>query len=157
MRDRRFHFFATAVVAAALFFGATPSADAHGVLVPADPKAPPLRLENQRVDVVVRDQAAETKLNQEFVNDTDQVQEAVYLFPLPKGAAVRSFAMWVDGKRLDAELLAADKARAAYEDVVRRLKDPGLLEFLGNDVWRVRVYPIPPRGRQKMEISYTEI
>ena len=32
-------------------------------------------------------------------------------------------------------------ARQTYEDIVRRLQDPGLLEYIGRDLWKVRIYP----------------
>src|SRR5262249_27217150 len=92
-----------------------------------------------------------------FRNDASQVIEAHYLFPLPAGAAVKDFAMTVDGKRVKGEVVEAGKARQVYEDIVRRTKDPGLLEHMGKNLWRVRVFPIPAHGKQKFELTYTEV
>ena len=102
-------------------------------------------------------QVATTKVEQSYHNSTDRDLEAEYLFPLPAGASVRDFSMWVGGKRYRGEAVDASKARQTYEDIVRRLKDPGLLEYIGRDLWKVRIYPVPRRGEQKIEITFTSI
>src|SRR5437762_11406576 len=65
--------------------------------------------------------------------------------------------MWVNGKEEKGELVEAEKARKIYTDLVRSTFDPGLLEYIGNDVLRVRVYPVPPRGDQKIAFSFTSV
>lgn len=135
-------------------FGANP-AHAAGLLVPSEPGLPPLALVYHRVRVEIKDQAAVTRIDQEFRNSTARPLEAYYLFPVPAGAAVKDFAMWVDGKRTSGELVEAGKARAVYEDIVRRTKDPGLLEHLGDNLFRVRVFPVPANGSQRIELAYT--
>jgi hypothetical protein len=54
-------------------------------------------------------------------------------------------------------LVPADKAREIYTSIVRRTQDPGLLEYMGNNLLRMRVFPVPARGDQKISISYTSI
>src|SRR5262249_28490508 len=87
----------------------------------------------------------------------DRDLEATYIFPVPKGASVRKFAMWVNGKKEEGELVEADKARKFYTDIVQRTLDPGLLEYMGNDLLRLRVFPVPAKGDQKIMISYTSV
>jgi len=41
-------------------------------------------------------------------------------------------------------MLYTDMTRAIYEDIVRRERNPGLLEFVGQQLYRARVYLIPP-------------
>ena len=65
--------------------------------------------------------------------NTDRQLEATYIFPVPKGASVNKFTMWVDGKEVAGELLDAPKANQIYTDIVRRTLDPGLLEYV--TVW----------------------
>ena len=65
--------------------------------------------------------------------------------------------MWVNGKETKGELVEADKARQIYTSIVRRTQDPGLLEYLGNDLLRLRVFPIPANGDQKVALSYTSV
>src|SRR5262249_26042985 len=105
----------------------------------------------------IEDQVAVTKVEQTFRNHTDRQLEATYVFPVPKGATVRKFAMWVDGKEVLGEMVEAAQARRIYEAIVQRTQDPGLLEYMGNHLFRLRVFPIPPKGDQKISISYTSI
>src|SRR5206468_5575198 len=83
--------------------------------------------------------------------------EGFYMFPDPKGAHIYKFSMEIGGKTVDAELLPADKARGIYEDIVRKVRDPALLEYAGRDLFKVRIFPIEPRSRKPIKISYTEL
>jgi Ca-activated chloride channel family protein len=65
--------------------------------------------------------------------------------------------MRVGDKELEAELLDAAKARAIYEDIVRRQRDPALLEYTGRAAFRVKIFPIEPRSRKKVQLSYSEL
>ena len=134
-----------------------PAASARGLLVPSDTKLPPLAMVNHLVDVRLEDQVAITTLEQTFRNHTDRNLEATYIFPVPKGASVNKFTMWVDGKETSGELLDAKKANAVYTEIVRRTQDPGLLEYMGNSMMKLRVFPIPPKGDQKIKISFTSV
>ena len=116
-----------------------------------------MRLSYQRVEVAIDGQVATTKVEQSYRNTTDRDLEAEYIFPLPAGASVRDFSMWVDGKRYEGKAVDAKAARQTYEDIVRRLQDPGLLEYIGRDLWKVRIYPVPRSGEQKIEITFTSI
>ena len=140
---------------AALFF-ASP-ASAIGILVPTDTSLPPLAIESHRVETTIKDRTAETKVVQVFKNSTSRMLEATYTFPLPKGASISDFALWMDGKRVSGEVLEKDKAREIYQGIVSRMKDPGLLEYIGNDIFQARIFPIPANGTQKVEISFTTV
>src|SRR5581483_10509904 len=140
-----------------LLVAAGQQARAAGLLVPDDVKLPPLAMVNHKVTVAIEDQVAATTVEQTFRNHTDRPLEATYLFPVPKGASVNKFVMWVDGKETAGELLDAGKARQVYTDIVRRTQDPGLLEYLGNNLMRLRVFPVPPKGDQKVKISFTSV
>lgn len=132
-------------------------AHAQGILLPTDSKLDPLAVVYQRVNVTIQDQAAVTRVEQEFRNPSSQPLEATYLFPVPRDATVQDFAMWIDGKRTKGELVEANQARKIYSDIVRRLKDPGLLERMDDKLFRVRVFPVPAQGTQKIELSFTEV
>src|SRR5262249_25337021 len=109
------------------------------------------------VTAAIEDQVAVTRVEQTFRNHTDRQLEATYVFPVPKGASVRKFSMWVDGKEVPGELVEAKEARRIYTSIVQRTQDPALLEYLGNNLLRLRVFPIPPRGDQKVSLSFTSV
>src|SRR5437879_3995858 len=84
-------------------------AHARGLLIPTERKLPPLAMLNHHVSDTIEDQVAITTVEQTFRNHTDRVLEATYVFPVPKGASVRKFVMWVDGKEQVGELVEAEK------------------------------------------------
>jgi Ca-activated chloride channel family protein len=130
-------------------------ASAHGLIIPDEVKVPPLAMLSHKVSIAIDEQVAVTKVEQVFRNHTDRRLEATYIFPVPKGASVTKFSMWVDGKEVKGELVPADQARQIYTSIVRRTQDPGLLEYMGNNLLRMKVFPIPPKGDQKVAFSYT--
>ncbi len=138
---------------------------ADGIIIPDPPPLPEpvpldqtwLTIRYHLVDVTIEDQVATTRVKQEFVNEHDWECEGIYVFPLPQGAAVSDFAMWVDGRRIEGQILDADKARAIYEDIVRRQRDPALLEYVGQSAVQARIFPIPPGGSRKIELEYSQV
>jgi Ca-activated chloride channel family protein len=133
------------------------SAQGRGLLIPDDKQVPPLAMVNHQVTITIDDQVAETRVEQTFRNHTARALEATYIFPVPKGASVRKFTMWVNGKETAGEMVEADKARHIYTDIVRRTQDPGLLEYMGNNLLRLKVFPIAPNADQKVALTYTYV
>jgi Ca-activated chloride channel family protein len=117
----------------------------------------PLEVSYHHVEVKIDGQICTTSVDEEFYNPNPQNLEGTYLFPVPKTAQIDKFTMQINGKDASAELLAADKARAIYEDIVRRERDPALLEYADRGVFRVHVYPIEGHSRKEVKISYTEV
>ncbi len=132
-------------------------AGAHGLLVPVDKSVPPLAMLNHQVTITIDDQVATTRVEQTFRNHTDRALEATYVFPVPRGASVQKFTMWVNGKEVAGELVEAAKARKVYTDIVRRTRDPGLLEYMENNILRMRVFPVPAHGDQKVAVRFTAL
>ncbi len=116
-----------------------------------------LRVKNHNVTVTIDHQVAQTRIDQTFVNDSDWQLEGTYIFPLPEDAAISDFAMYVDGKRMEGQILDRQQARQIYEDIVRRQRDPALLEYLGRGAFQARIFPILPHAERRVEISYSQI
>ncbi len=148
---RRFH---ALIVSVALLAAAT-RADAAGVLVPRD-GSPPIQVQSQRVTAVVDDGIARTTLRQTFVNPHGRTLEAVYLFPVPEGAALVDVAMEVGGQRLEGLLVERQQARRIYDSLVRRKVDPALVEQIGREQFRLSVFPVEPGKPTLVEITWTQ-
>ncbi|MGZ7046086.1 MAG: VIT domain-containing protein, partial [Candidatus Aminicenantales bacterium] len=137
-----------------------PRLRADGFIVP-NPRhgeiIPPLTVKYHHVTVEIVNQVAKTSVDQVFINNFDRDIEGTYIFPIPENAAVSEFAMYIGNERVRGEILDSQKARAVYESIVRRMRDPGLLEYLGRNMFQARVYPIPAHGEKRVQISYTEV
>jgi Ca-activated chloride channel family protein len=140
-----------------LALASTSSARAQGLLIPSDKSLAPLAMVGHEVHIAIEDQVAVTRVVQTFRNSTDRALEATYIFPVPKGASVHKFTMWVNGKEVNGELVEANKARTIYTDIVRRTQDPGLLEYMDSNLLKLRVFPVPAHGDQKVSLSYTAV
>lgn len=114
-----------------------------------------LLLKSQRVETSITDGVASTAVTQTFKNPLHAQIEGTYIFPLPDGVAVGDFEMTVGGKTLRGEVLDAETARRTYEEIVRRTRDPGLLEYLGGRLFRARVFPIPPDALVDVRLQYS--
>ncbi|MBW1810213.1 MAG: VWA domain-containing protein [Deltaproteobacteria bacterium] len=143
------------VVAAMMLVGST--ASATGLLIPTKQGVGPLSIKYHRAEVKIKDRVAVTHVDQVFLNHTNRVLEATYIFPLPKGATVSDFYLYMNGKKTKGEILEKNRARNIYEGIVRRMKDPGLLEYIGRDLFQCRVYPVPRKGEMRIEIEFTQV
>ncbi len=132
-------------------------ASAQGLLLPTDPSLKALAIKYQRVTAEIVDGTAVTKVEQVFVNSAPRQLEAHFVFPLPKGAALQEFSLWINGKKTKGEVLEKQKATEIYEGIVRRLQDPGLLEYIDTDAFRARVFPVPANGEQKIELVFSQV
>ncbi len=110
-----------------------------------------------RVSVTIREQLAITTVQQIFLNSANVPAEGVYLFPLPDEAAVSDLVLYLDGQPIKGQLLDADQARRIYENIVRQRRDPVLLQYIGRRAIQLNIFPIPPRGERKVEITYSHI
>src|SRR5512138_1395652 len=106
----RMRLFGLAVALCLVGLAVPRAARAQGMLIPTDTSLRPLGIKYQRVSAEIRDGAAVTRVEQVFVNDGPRQLEAHYVFPLPKGAALSEFYLWINGKKTKGEMLEKQKA-----------------------------------------------
>ena len=153
-------------------FLAAISANAQGVIIPRPcgiPRCPqpprpiPQTLPNAlpvksiTLDTKIENQVATTHVEQIFRNDTAYTLEGTYFFPIPETASIKEFAIWENGKKLVGEVRSREEARRIYDEIVRKQRDPGLLEYAGKDLFQASIFPIPPNSDKKLELTYSEI
>ena len=110
-----------------------------------------------RVRVTVAGRVASVVLTEWFRNHGDRVAEGEYLYPLPGEASFSGFSIWQGEQELRGEMMDRDRARAIYEEIVRRRADPALIELAGYGLLRARVFPIDPGQERKVELRYTQL
>jgi Ca-activated chloride channel family protein len=150
-----------------IFFLTAASAAAQGVIVPGPcnrcperPRIPlprALPIKSIKIDTKIVSQVATTHVEQVFRNDTDATLEGTYFFPIPEQASITEFAIWDGDRRLVGEVRSREEARRIYDEIVRRQRDPGLLEYAGKDLFQASIFPIPPHADKKLEITYSQI
>ena len=90
-------------------------------------------------------------------NPSSQRINAEIVLPVPEGAVVKGFSFQGSAAETTAKLLTKKEAGTIYNRIVSEMRDPALLEFIGYNLIQSKVFPIEPRGTQKIRISYEHI
>jgi len=83
--------------------------------------------------------------------------EGDYTYPLPGEAVFSNFSLFQGDQELRGETMDAEHARKIYEEIVRRKRDPALIELVGHGMVRARVFPINPGETRKITMRYTQM
>lgn len=129
-------------------------AKAAGLLVADGGSGGTLEIVEHDVQVTINNGIAVTNVSQVFLNKENRQVEALYTFPVPKGASVSNFSMWINGKEMVGEVLEKKRAREIYNSYKQQRRDPGLLEQTDYKTFEMRIFPIAPKARQKVQITY---
>lgn len=107
-----------------------------------------LSLESSRLDGSLDSDAALGYLQwtMEFRNHSQRQQEARAQILLPPGAVVSRLTLWIDGEEREAAFAARAQVTKAYQEVVRKRRDPVLVTTNGPDRILVQCFPVEPRG-----------
>jgi Ca-activated chloride channel family protein len=103
---------------------------------------------SSRAVISLDGRVARYEITERFVNRGATLGETDYLLPLPPRAAFDDLALSINGEMVTGETMHADRARAIYEEIVRRQRDPALVEWMGQGLLRTRIFPIAP-GEEK--------
>lgn len=125
--------------------------------LPRPPRSGGIHKTRSEVRVQIEHRVARVTVEEWFRNDGAPLGEAVYHYPLPGEAVFNRFSLWQGDMELTGELMDAAQARAVYQSIVRRRKDPALIELVGHGLLRARVFPIGPGETRKITLRYTQV
>src|SRR5436309_2535017 len=129
-------------------------APAAGLLIADGGFGGALEIKEHSARVTINNGVAVTQVTQVFLNTESRPVEALYTFPVPRGASVAGFSMWINGKEMVGEVLEKKRAREIYDSYKQARRDPGLLEQVDYKTFEMRIFPIAPGAEQKVQISY---
>ena len=118
--------------------------------------ANPMVLQDLSIDILVIGQTAVTTMEMTFYNPNTRVMEGEFQFPLADGQQVSRFALDINGKMREGVVVDKALGRKAFEDIVRRGIDPGLLEKTEGNNFKARVYPMPAKGTRRVLIAFEQ-
>lgn len=113
-----------------------------------------LQLKKFTADVQIQDQLAVVHIDETFFNNNPQVMEGIYILELPEGSKLTDMALWINGERVEQEIKRREDAVQEFEEIVRRSIDPLLAEEIADNVFRLRLFPLPPNDVRRIEITY---
>jgi Ca-activated chloride channel family protein len=168
--------FLSAFVCGWMLFAGGASALAQGVLVdvrvdhpirlprpiPRPPHVAPQPPSSYKIDAIevnakLDDQVARVQVSQTFQNTGSVPMEVSFMFPLPYDGAIDQLTLLVDGKEYQAKLLSKEDARRRYEEIVRKNRDPALLEWVGTGMFQTSVFPIPAGEKRTVTLRYSQL
>ncbi|XP_060770444.1 von Willebrand factor A domain-containing protein 5A-like isoform X2 [Neoarius graeffei] len=120
-------------------------------------KNEPVPLKHIEVDLQVQGHVAAVTSTLQYVNEEEQPLEAVFVFPMPSGAAVCQFSAKVADQEIVAEVQEKQEAREQYDDALSSGQQAFLLEESEEsvDVFKLSVGSLPPG--QSATITFTFI
>jgi Ca-activated chloride channel family protein len=97
------------------------------------------------------------EVTERWTNHGRGIGEADYVLPLPRNAAFEDLALEIDGEMVTGEALDANRARSVYEEIVRRKRDPALVEWMGMGLFRTRIFPIQPGETRTVVVRFRAV
>ncbi|MDC8011645.1 VIT domain-containing protein [Tahibacter soli] len=134
----------------------TPPRGAQVWLDPSLGQLQPIQLHDVAISVQMQGFIASTRIDLTFFNPNSRVLEGELVFPLAEGQSITGYALEVNGKLRQGVVVEKETARVAYESTVRRGIDPGLAELTQGNVFRTRLYPLPPNGTKRVQLSFDQ-
>ena len=134
------------------------SEHAGGSIITVDPAGQEMKLSLRKyhVDVHIEDGFARTTIDQTYFNHTQSRLEGTFHFPLPPDASLSRLAMYVNGKLMEGGMAERQHARNTFEQIVHKMKDPALLEWVDGTTFKMRVFPLEARQEKRIVLSYTQ-
>lgn len=108
------------------------------------------------VQIEVTGIVARARVTQRFVNPSSEWREAVYVFPLPEGAAVDRLAIEIGERRIQGVIKERAQAKQAYERAKQEGRKAALVEQERPNLFTTSVAPIGPDEEIRVVIEYQE-
>src|SRR4051812_47431622 len=115
------------------------------------------KIDSIAVNAKLTDQVARVQVSQTFENTGSAPMEVSFMFPLPYDGAIDQLTLLIDGKETQAKLLSKEEARRRYEEIVRKNRDPALLEWVGAGMFQTNVFPIPAGAKRTVTLRYSQL
>ena len=144
------------VLAVVLVLWSVGVARANLVLKPRGENALPLRAKELKANVVIEGQFATTQVWWTFQNELAERTEADFLYSAPPGSVVTGFAYWYGDEKVVARVVDKARAAAIYKHITSRQRDPALIEMIGANTFRARIFPIEANADLKIEIQMVQ-
>jgi Ca-activated chloride channel homolog len=130
---------------------------AQGWVVPRLPGPSSVVRTSSEVHATLADRVLRWEVRETFRNTGGPLGEADYLFPLPHDAAFENLQLSINGEMVSGETLRAEEARRVYEDIVRRKRDPALVEWMGYGLLRARIFPLATGEEKTVVVRFQSV
>ncbi|MBT9556169.1 MAG: VWA domain-containing protein [Myxococcales bacterium] len=114
----------------------------------------PVSLVGVRMEATLTGPVAEVAITHSYVNSEAIPIEAVYIFPLPEGAALSGVSALVDGRVIEGSVKERSDAFASYDDAMADGHGAFLIDQERDDVFRISVGNLNPGKSVEITMRY---
>jgi len=132
------------------------SAHASALLKPASGVSVALAPKFLSLDAHLHGAFAQTTVTTVFANPNQTQIEADFIYSAPKDSVVTGFAYWYQGEKVQARIVEKGRAAKIYSYITSRMRDPALIEMIGPNRFRARIFPIEARTDLKIEVQLAQ-
>lgn len=127
---------------------------AAGTLTPVGATTAAVQTRSHQVNVTLNNGFAQTEVLQTFFNPNPQDLEAIYAFPVPKGASLSEVTIVTGEKTLHGEVRPKAEAEAAYAEEKKAGNDAGLATKNSYLTYEFRVAPVRANAEVQLRFVY---
>ena len=131
-------------------------ASAAGLLIPTNTQLQAPQIKSHKVDVMVEDGYAITRIDQVFHNPNPTDIEATYAFPVPEKGTVSGFTYWIDGQPVEGEVVKKQRATEIYELEKNAGREAGITEKKAHLRFEVKVTPVRATSDTRIRLTYMQ-
>ena len=132
-------------------------AHAGALLKPTSGVTQALRAKSLDVQSDINGAFAQTTVTTIYDNPNDTRIEADFIYSAPAGAVVTGFAYWYGSEKVVARVVEKERAAQIYQYITSRMRDPALVEMIGKNTFRARIFPVEPRTDLKIEVQFAQM
>jgi len=131
-------------------------ADASAMLKPTSGVSVALSPKSLALDARLSGAFASTTVTTVYANPNSEQIEADFIYSAPKGSVVTGFAYWYRGEKVVARVVEKARAAKIYQYITSRMRDPALIEMIGPNRFRARIFPVEAHTDLKIEVQLAQ-
>ena len=114
-------------------------------------------LQQAKIDIEIEAPVANTQLTQTFINQTEDIIEAVYNFPVPRQAVIMQVIVTINGEVFTGQIKPVADAEESYEEGIEQGKRSVLVRDIGDGQHELRAGNLAPEDCLVIHIHITQL
>ncbi|RZJ56041.1 MAG: DUF2135 domain-containing protein [Flavobacterium sp.] len=119
-------------------------------------KKNPVTLQDVEIETKILGNLATTTATYLFHNYSDRTLEGNFTLPLPEGVTISGYALDINGSLREAVPVPKERAKEVFESIEKRNVDPGIIEKVSGNNFRIRIFPILAQDVRMIQITYNQ-
>ncbi|RYX81356.1 hypothetical protein EON83_24530 [bacterium] len=132
------------------------TACASALLKPTSGVTQALTPKSLQIESNLRGAFAQTTVTTTYANPNSRRIEADFIYSAPKSSVVTGFSYWYGKEKVVARVVEKGRAAQIYQYITTRMRDPALIEMVGPNKFRARIFPVEANTDLKIEVRLAQ-